>query len=149
MGSPYFPQRWQVGIWTSPCHRRNFAKLDAAHKNRKTSLLACALINLKKTTGGARATDAVEHATARDTIFLREQIELINPQVVVCGGTYKSIKQHLYPTIRRVAPRVHEVGERLFINANHPSYLKKTAEMYDDVVGSYQRYKAALREATV
>ena len=119
---------------------------DAAHKNRKTALLACAFINLKKTTGGARATNAVEHATARDAIFLREQIELINPQVVVCGGTYKAIKQHLYRAIRRVAPRVHEIDGRLFINAHHPSYLKKTAEMYDDVVGSYQRYHRCAEE---
>jgi hypothetical protein len=122
---------------------------ETAHKNRKRSLLACAFINLKKTTGGARATEAVEHAAARDAIFVREQIELINPHVVVCGGTYKAIKQHLYPEIRRVAPRVHEAGGRLFINANHPSYLKKTAEMYDDVVGSYGRYQAALKQTTV
>lgn len=135
--------RWAHGLLHAT--EADFPSFEAAHKNRKTSLLACAFINLKKTTGGARATAAVEHAAARDAIFLREQIELIDPQVVVCGGTYKAIKQHLYPGIRRVAPRVHEAGGRLFINANHPSYLKKTAEMYDDVVGSYARYQAASR----
>jgi len=146
------PTFHNVGRWAHGLLHATDATLpsfDAAHKNRKTALLACAFMNLKKTTGGARATEAVEHATARDAIFLREQIELINPQVVVCGGTYRAIKQHLYPAIRRVAPRVHEVGGRLFINANHPSYLKKTAEMYDDVAGSYQRYQAALKETTV
>jgi hypothetical protein len=116
---------------------------DAAHGNRKTALLDCAFINLKKTTGGARSTEAVQQAAGRDAFFLREQIDLIDPQVVVCGGTYTAIKEHLYPAIRRVAPRVHEAGGRLFINAHHPSYLKKTPEMYDDVVGSYLRYRAA------
>lgn len=139
--------RWAHGILNST--EKSSTSFDVAHKNRKTALLACAFMNLKKTTGGARATLAVEHATLRDAIFLREQIELINPQIVVCGGTYRAIKQHLYPAIRRVAPRMHEVGGRLFINANHPSYLKKTAEMYDDVVGSYQRYLAASKETTV
>lgn len=139
--------RWAHGILHTT--EESSPSFDVAHKNRKTALLACAFMNLKKTTGGARATAAVEHATLRDAIFLREQIELINPQVVVCGGTYRAIKQHLYPAIRGVAPRMHEVGGRLFINANHPSYLKKTAEMYDDVVGSYQRYLAASKVTTV
>ncbi|MGI4843827.1 MAG: hypothetical protein ACRYF7_10990 [Janthinobacterium lividum] len=139
--------RWAYGLLHAT--EAGFPSFEAAHKNRKTSLLACAFINLKKTTGGPRATEAVEHATARDAIFLREQIELINPQVVVCGGTYKAIKQHLYPDIRRVAPRVHEAGGRLFINANHPSYLKKTTEMYDDVVGNYGRYQTVLKTTTL
>jgi hypothetical protein len=139
--------RWAHGLLHAT--DATFPGFDAAHTNRKTALLACAFINLKKTTGGARATEAVEQATVRDALFLREQIDLINPQVVVCGGTYKAIKQHLYPAIRRLAPRVHEAGGRLFINANHPSYLKKTAEMYDDVVGSYHRYLAALTATTV
>lgn len=139
--------RWAHGL----LHAKdaNSPSFDVAHKNRKTALLACAFINLKKTEGGARATKAVEHAAARDAIFLREQIELINPQIVVCGGTYKAIKQHLYPGIRKVGPRVHESDGRLFINANHPSYLKKTTEMYDDVVGSYQRYYAASKARTI
>lgn len=143
------PTFHNVGRWAHGLLGATGAALPdfgAAHENRKTTLPACAFINLKKTTGAARATKAVEQATARDAIFLREQIELINPQVVVCGGTYKTIKQHLYPAIRRVAPRVHEVGGRLFINTNHPSYLKKTSEMYDDVVGSYHRYQAVLKE---
>lgn len=139
--------RWAYGLLNAT--DATLPGFDAAHKNRKTALLACAFMNLKKTTGGARATEAVEHAAARDACFLREQIELIDPQVIVCGGTYKAIKQHLYPAIRRVGPRMHEVGGRLFINANHPSYLKKTKEMYDDVVGNYQRYHAALKEKTV
>lgn len=145
------PTFHNVGRWAHGLLHATDATLpsfETAHKNRKTALLACAFINLKKTTGGARATEAVEHSTARDAIFLREQIELINPQVVVCGGTYKAIKQHLYPAIRKVGPRVHEVDGRLFINANHPSYLKKTTEMYEDVVGSYQRYHAALKGKT-
>lgn len=138
--------RWAYGL----LHARDASlpSFDAAHANRKTALLACAFINLKKTMGGARATEAVGNATARDAVFLREQIELINPHVVVCGGTYKAIKQHLYPNIRRVAPRVHEVGGRIFINAHHPSYLKKKTEMYDDVVGSYMRFQAGLNETT-
>lgn len=146
------PTFHNVGRWAHGLLHASGAALpsfDDAHKNRKTSLLACAFINLKKTTGGARATEAVAHATARDAIFLREQIELIDPQVVVCGGTYKAIKQHLYPAIRRVGPRVHDVGGRLFVNANHPSYLKKTTEMYDDVVGCYQRNLAVLTEKNV
>ena len=105
-------------------------------------------MNLKKTAGGAKATQAVTHATARDAVFLREQIALINPRVVVCGGTYKAIKQYLYPGLQRVSPRVHEADGRIFINANHPSYLRKASDMYDDVVGNYQRYRAALHEAS-
>lgn len=136
--------RWAYGLLHAT--HAILPSFDAAHENRKTALLACAFMNLKKTTGGARATEAVGHAAARDAVFLREQIELINPQIVVCGGTYKAIKAYLYPAIRRVHPRVHEADGRLFINANHPSYLKKTAVMYDDVVGSYHRYQAALKE---
>jgi hypothetical protein len=142
------PTFHNVGRWAYGLLHASDATLpsfETAHENRKTALLACAFINLKKTSGGARATQAVEHATARDAKFLREQIELINPRIVVCGGTYKTIKHHLYPAIQKVGSRVHEVDGRLFINANHPSYLKKTTEMYDDVVGSYHRYQAVLK----
>ncbi len=137
--------RWAHGLLHAT--ETTLPSFDTAHKHRKTALLSCAFLNLKKTSGCARATKAVEHATARDAIFLREQIELINPQLVVCGGTYRAVKQYLYPAIQRLAPRVHEADGRLYINANHPSYLKKTAEMYDDVVGSYQRYQALKRAA--
>jgi hypothetical protein len=143
------PTFHNVGRWAYGLLHATHATLppfDTAHQNRKTALLACAFMNLKKTTGGSRATEAVAHAAARDAYFLREQIELINPQVVVCGGTYKAIKQHVYPALQRVGPRVHELAGRLFINANHPSYLKKASEMYDDVVGNYQRYHAALQK---
>lgn len=139
--------RWAHGLLHAG--DANFPTFEDAHKSRKTALLACAFINLKKTTGGARATNAVEHAAARDAIFLREQIELVDPRIVVCGGTYRAIKQHVYPAIRRVGPRVHEAGGRIFINANHPSYLKKTAEMYDDVVGNYHRYQATSKAMMV
>jgi hypothetical protein len=86
--------RWAHGLVHAA--EASFPTFEDAHKNRKTALLACAFINLKKTTGGARATNAVEHAAARDAIFLREQIELIDPRIVVCGGTYRAIKQHVY-----------------------------------------------------
>jgi len=138
--------RWAYGLRHTT--GSTLSDFDVAHKNRKTALLACAFMNLKKTTGGARATEAVEQAAARDADFLREQIELINPRVVVCGGTYKAIKKHLYPAIQKVGARVHEVDGRLFINAHHPSYLKKTTEMYEDVVGSYHQYQAALLAET-
>ncbi|WP_151639472.1 hypothetical protein [Noviherbaspirillum aerium] len=116
-----------------------------ASRNRRRALLSCAVINLKKTTGGRAATVAVEQAAARDAAFLREQIGLVNPEIVVCGGTFNSVRQHLFPGLVKVADLVYAGGHRLFIKAQHPAYVREREQMFRDVVGSYHRYRTLTR----
>ncbi|MEC4723419.1 hypothetical protein RY831_30205 [Noviherbaspirillum sp. CPCC 100848] len=133
--------RWTHGLM----HGVDGGEADyrVAHRNRRRALLHCAFINLKKTTGGRTATIAVEQAAERDAVFLREQIALIAPQIVVCGGTLGIVKQYLFPDIGKVAPRMHARDDMLFINARHPAYVEERRRMFDQVVGSYHRHRNA------
>lgn len=103
-------------------------------------MLSCAFINVKKTSGGRTATDAVELNAKTYSGLLRRQIEILAPSIIVFGGTYKMMKEHVIPELTKVSSRIHRCGEAVCINANHPACTKKRSEMYDQVVGSYRQY---------
>lgn len=132
--------RWAYGLLNTEA---SYKEADAA---KKQALLPCAFINIKKTSGGRVATTAVEANARMYATFLRRQIAIISPDIIIFGGTYKMIKDHVLPELKKVGPRVHKHGEKVIcINANHPACTKRRTEMYDQVVGSYQRFVAGIK----
>jgi hypothetical protein len=125
--------RWAYGLLNQT---DSVAPYKAANKERKNTLLSCAFINVKKTSGGRTAGKAVEESAIKYASFLRRQIEIISPDIIVFGGTYQIMKNHVLPEMGKVSYRVHKYKGMICINANHPACTKKRNYIYDQVVGS-------------
>lgn len=129
--------RWAYGL-------QNFTStapaFELAHHHRKTALLSCAFINLKKITGGRRATEEVQKFAETYQLFLREQIRSISPDIVVMGGTYNIIKAAVLPELQKVSHRVHLHDEIPFINAFHPACTAARPDLYAQVLNSFLQY---------
>ncbi|MBI1625918.1 uracil-DNA glycosylase family protein [Comamonas suwonensis] len=133
--------RWAYGL--SHTDSISMCPYELAQKHRKSALALCAHMNLKKTGGKSKSKPKeIEAATERYKEFLIEQIKIINPDVIVCGGTFGLVKKYLFPSMEKESTRIHKAAGKVFINAHHPSsYRKKTKVMYADVVENYYHYK--------
>lgn len=129
--------RWAFGLINYSGHAPTY---DEANRAYRTAVLGCAYINIKKSSGGARATKQVELHASKYGAFLRRQVDLIAPDIVVCGGTYRILKDHVYPSLSRVSSRVHRLDERIFINAFHPGCRTNRKAVYDQVLSSFQQF---------
>lgn len=116
--------------------------LKEAKLNEKNALKSIAYINIKKTSGGARTNQKTFDAHASEYApFVRRQIELIKPDIVVLCGTYNQVKRYVFPEIKKVSERVHVNDGVVFINAFHPAARKKSAMLYYQVLDNYHAYK--------
>jgi hypothetical protein len=109
--------------------------------NRLSGLCASAVLNLKKLAGGAAANTAeIKRHVHFDKDFIIEQISILSPSVVVCGGTHKLVNL-LVPDLRLPAPySFQRLGSMLWLSTPHPSGLGKgNEEMYAEVVKVYLR----------
>lgn len=129
--------RWAYGLLN---YSGEVPGYDEANRACKTAVLRCAYINIKKSSGGARATREVEVHAQTYAALLRRQVALIQPDIVVCGGTYKMLKKHVYPSMARVSERVHQFENRIFINAYHPGYIADRKRMYEQVLSGFHNY---------
>lgn len=129
--------RWTFGLLN---YSGEVPDYDTANAGRKTAVLGCAYINIKKSSGGARATKDVEVHAEKYAEFLKRQVDIIQPDIVVCGGTYKMLKKYVYPGMVRVSHRVHQLEGLLFINAYHPGYVAKREILYDQILSSFHEY---------
>lgn len=131
--------RWAYGLQN---YDGEIPALSDAKLNAKKAIKNIAYINIRKTAGGARTNKTSFDAhTEEFAPYVRRQIELIKPDIVVLGGTYKQVKKHIFPELVKVSERVHKHEGMLFINAFHPAAVKKASMLYHQVVGNYHVYK--------
>jgi hypothetical protein len=111
------------------------------------SLFNCALINLKKVPGSTRSNFYnIDNYFRIAQEFIFNQIEEINPTVIICGGTYN----HLMPLIKNELKPVNDESlndfglwkNRLIINAYHPSYTIGYEAYTNFIVNAYNTWKA-------
>lgn len=129
--------RWTYGLLNYSHHVPAY---QDANKACKTAVLECAYINIKKSSGGARSTKAVAMHAEKYAEFLRRQVELIAPDIVVCGGTYSILKEHVYPNMLKISSRIHKNGDLILINAFHPGCRIKREMVYDQVLSSFHAF---------
>jgi hypothetical protein len=131
--------RWAYGLLNFPEDVNSYKE---ANKERKKSLLSCSFINIKKTSGTRTAGKGVELNAIKYASFLRRQIEILSPDIIVFGGTFQTMKDHVLPEMQKKSHRVHKFNNIICINANHPACTKKRILMYDQVVSNYANYIA-------
>lgn len=124
---PKYKIWWTVSYWAYALHRASLHSVppfpvDAtAFKAARQALLSCAAINIKKS-GGKSSSDLDDLASYAnsDGIFIRRQVDLIAPQIVVCGNVW-SLIQRFWPDARQVYDAVWEAGGRTIIDFWHPA----------------------------
>jgi hypothetical protein len=79
----------------------------------------------------------------RDSQLLQEQIELINPNIILCGGTFDAyedgiyenekdkITHEYYGVLENISASIYNHKKRTILNFYHPSYTKSPETLYN------------------
>ncbi|RLA79556.1 MAG: hypothetical protein DRG78_12750 [Epsilonproteobacteria bacterium] len=119
---------------------------EEAKKHGKSATLNIAYINMRKTSGGARTNEKSFNKHVEEYApYIKKQIELISPDIVVLGGTYKQLKKFVYPELTRICERIHKHNEMIFINAFHPASRTSAKGLYEQVLNSYDSYQKSYK----
>jgi len=128
------PFNWNLGLWTQVLlsERSTYGPLSA--RLAYSEFQRVAIMNLKKQGGGGSAGKSLIRAHAwRDRAFIRRQVDLIAPDVVVCGSWYG---YNLFHQVSRddsrvgtPAPGWHRDGERTILYTYHPATRNGTQAM--------------------
>lgn len=107
---------------------------------RDDLLSRIAVVNIKKSSG-AKSSDMKDIMSYAewDKDFLKEQIELIKPTVIVCGGTYEMLR-HIYPELGEMEHSSNGatmLGDIKVIASCHPNAHIKNEAKYRAVVENY------------
>ncbi len=118
---------WLASYWAYGAHRYDginipeFPDTECAWQAASRSLLASAVVNIKKSDGKSSSdmADIGAHANKHRALLWR-QIELINPDIVICGGTWEVVST-LWGKPERVYDRVHRINGKVFVDCYHPA----------------------------
>lgn len=115
---------WAYGIMHNFPKWNSYTDNDSHH-----ALKSIAFMNVKKT-GGARTTNHTEikEYIQRDYDFIREEIAIINPSIIVCSLGLSEITRMALPVITDWVDTGYEVaysksGSRIVVDFYHPSIL--------------------------
>ena len=118
----------------------NFKEAD---KNRKSALSYIAVMNLKKTAGkSASKKETIKKHTLKYADYIKKEINIINPDIVILGGTFDFIKSIL--NLRHISDNLYKEknnDNRIYIKCYHPGYFRiKKEEYYNQCVKPYFEY---------
>jgi len=136
---------WTAAYWCYAVRQLgsgNLPPFPVEEHDAKEALLSSAIVNIKKS-GGRSYSDIGEitRVAKDDGLLIREQIDLINPQVVICGYTWECVKP-LWPEPDRIYDLVWRVGERVFVDFWHPANYYPDQLNYYALAGVLQNSKA-------
>lgn len=104
----------------------------AYRERRKEQFKKAAIINIKKHDGISRssAAELVDIASdEKDGKYLKQQIQDINPNIIICGGT-KSCLDKLCENDSKFA---NFIANLTVVDSPHPNAHKKAEEMFNDI----------------
>jgi hypothetical protein len=100
--------------------------------------IAC--INIKKIPGSKKSSESeIKKAYDQNRVLLFEQIEVYNPDIIICGNALQYFKEYFEPVLNLSKKKSIGMGERhyfctkerLYINAYHPAnWHRITTEQY-------------------
>ena len=111
----------------------------------REALLSCAVMNIKKS--GGKTSSGHQDLLAyveKDGALIKRQVDLINPDIIVCGHVWYLMK-HLWPTPERVYDEVVKTDGRIVIDFWHPSNRYPEEMNYYALAALIQNSRVALR----
>lgn len=133
---PEFPG-WDKDGW--------FYKDELRMPEVKNALLSSAIVNIKKFNGKSRSTpDDLLYCINRDKCFIKEQIDLINPDIIVCGSTWPLILESKVfgeSVPKRESDWVYRWDDKIFLDYWHPQQRRSEKIDYRAVTGAIYHWK--------
>jgi hypothetical protein len=129
--------RWAFCLRQLHAIHRGAPKL--ADQDWRGALHDAAVMNLKKLPGGKASTQSEITAYAlRDKALLERQLQILRPDVVICGGTFE-IARTVFSELAFAPTHVDSFSssERLWIKHFHPSCRKPSLEKHDRLKAIY------------
>jgi hypothetical protein len=127
---PYGPALKNAAYWSYAIHHIARGNLPGFPVEKSTLdeaaelFLSSAVVNIKKSRGTAHSSydDLAQHGQT-DGALIKKQIELIDPDIVICGYTWPHVK-HVWQHEAQAGgyDGVWRVGRRVFIDFWHPAY---------------------------
>jgi hypothetical protein len=116
------------------------------NENWKTACCSSAMMNLKKSPGGATANmEDLMQAAKKDSKLIFKEIEIIRPDIVICGSTFKvcnEIRKLIMPfkDFQPIGPdkRCFSFQNAIWIDFYHPSAPFWHEKRYNDLMRFYQ-----------
>ncbi len=99
------------------------------YREARKTMLRSAWVNIKKANGVATSDyDDLNHVVKKDARFLRQQIDLLSPRLILCGNTFGLVKDELFPGYKRIPGAdcsYHQGQDRIMIDYWHPARKSK------------------------
>lgn len=127
---PKYKVWWSASYWlyainkVQSCHIPVFPKKGEEVEECVEMLLSSAIVNLKKSDGKSYSKpDELKEYTLEDLSLLREQIELISPDLIVVGNTFEYLEILFPDSIKPVGASglVWQEKDKKIINYWHPA----------------------------
>ena len=111
------------------------------------TLFSRAIINLKKIPGSTKSNyGTIDHYFRIGKDFIFNQIEEINPSIIICGSTFDHLKPHIENELKQInnepVSNFCIWKNRLLIHAYHPSYMQDYEEYCDYIVNAYNTWRS-------
>ena len=128
---------WNVGYWAYGIHRLENDHIPTVpwtldgistvehETNIKESLYGSAIVNVKKSDGNHRSDmNDLQRYVNMDRHLIEKQIQILKPQIIVCGYTWHLVKNEVWPnsSIERISHQVYSVDSMIALDYWHPSY---------------------------
>jgi hypothetical protein len=111
----------------------------------RETMLRSAWVNIKKADGVPYSNNNNLHQVIkRDAPFLRRQIEMLNPRLILCGKTFDIVKDELFQGCERIPNTefsYHQDGRRIILDYIHPG--RKARDSYKLLIEEVKRIRQA------
>jgi hypothetical protein len=144
---------WRTVVHTTYCIFENFSNYDSTKSINSNPSMAnylnnIAWVNIQKLpskTGSRTKIENIRFAYVKHKEIINKQIDLINPQIIICGNNFDIIKTSLgNPQEKKLSNsycEYYEVKNRLYINAYHPAQSTVSRESYvNGIVNTIKKY---------
>lgn len=131
-----------------------FEEINVVEKYSKCfDELPFSIVNCKKESGGSRIQpETLLFHVSKYGKFLSKQLEILNPDIIVCGGgsgTVLSIaRKNIYTNLEfiRINDWIYynKENDKVLIDSFHPSSIISYEEIYNDMMSSYLEHLKSL-----
>lgn len=145
-GGPKYKFWWSVGYWavalrfTSIQSFAEFPEYTENYALARDAVMNAAILNLKKSGGLSSSNDDdLRRYVAADGDFIKEQFDILNPDIVVFCNTWHLVKE-LWPDAEAVSQYVLYWAKegKLFINYWHPACHYPNSVMFYALCAIYR-----------
>ena len=129
------PDEWE--FFNSEEGKKTFAE-----KEQEIAISKVAIMNMKKLGGGGTAdskkSNYTLHYTDHCKMFseqIKEQIECINPSIIVCCSpdVYENLNKYVYKLRRKNGKFPDTINNRIIVKGYHPSYENRKRDIFKNI----------------